>query len=207
MALVNGPLMSMDASGSVAKAITFSKWKGRNYVRQLIKPHNPKTAAQLGVRAAMKFLTQGWAAIKAASESSYLTLADAAKISPFNEYIRQNLRRWRMGEGLTQSFPAAETPTAVTITMGLTGGQRNIEVSVDPSAATDGWGIAIYRDTAEITTANWNNCIAIVPIDGTNAVIYTDAPLDAGTYHYRAAFINDDGVIGTACADDSAAAT
>jgi hypothetical protein len=199
--------MSMDASGTVAKAITFSKWKGRNYVRQCIKPHNPKTAAQTGVRACMKFLTQAWAAIKATVEADYLTLADASKISPFNEYIRQNLRRWRMGEGISKDYPAEETATAVTITMSLTGGQRNIEVSVDPSAETDGWGIAIYRDTSEITTANWNNCIAIVPIDGTNAVIYTDAPLDAGTYHYRAAFVNDAGILGTACADASAAAT
>lgn len=50
MAKVTGPLMSLDASGSVAKTITFSKWKGRNYVRQLTIPANPQTGDQQAVR-------------------------------------------------------------------------------------------------------------------------------------------------------------
>lgn len=50
-AKVSTPLMSLDASGSVAKAITFSKWKGRNYVRQLVIPANPRTSGQQTTRA------------------------------------------------------------------------------------------------------------------------------------------------------------
>lgn len=50
MAKVTGPLMSLDASGSVASTITFSKWKGRNYVRQRVVPSNPSTAGQIAVR-------------------------------------------------------------------------------------------------------------------------------------------------------------
>jgi hypothetical protein len=200
--------MSLDASGSVAKAITFSKWKGRNYVRQLVKPHNPKTAAQMGVRACMRFLTQAWAAIKATSASSYLAAADAKKISTFDAYISLNLQRWRQGMGITKSATAAETSTAVTITMAApAGGQRNVEIGLTPSAATHIWGIALYRSTAAIVTANWNNCIAIIPANAANQVTYTDAPLDAGVYHYRAAFVGDDGVIGVACADQTGTAT
>jgi len=46
MAKVSGPLMSMDASGKLADAVVFSKWKGRNYVRQWLKPANPMSADQ-----------------------------------------------------------------------------------------------------------------------------------------------------------------
>lgn len=53
MAKVTSPLMSLDASGSVAGAITFSKWKGRNYVRQLVIPANPRTSGQQATRAAL----------------------------------------------------------------------------------------------------------------------------------------------------------
>lgn len=53
MAKVTSPLMSLDASGSIAGAITFSKWKGRNYVRQLVIPANPRTAGQQAARAAV----------------------------------------------------------------------------------------------------------------------------------------------------------
>lgn len=53
MAKVTSPLMSLDASGSIAGAITFSKWKGRNYVRQLVIPANPRSAGQQATRAAL----------------------------------------------------------------------------------------------------------------------------------------------------------
>lgn len=53
MARVTSPLMSLDASGSIAGAITYSKWKGRNYVRQLVIPANPRTTGQQAARAAL----------------------------------------------------------------------------------------------------------------------------------------------------------
>jgi hypothetical protein len=208
MALVTGPAMSLDASGTIGGVMTFSKWKGRNYIRQCVKPSNPKTAAQTGLRAMLSFLSQAWAAIKVASSASYLEMADNDKVSTFNEYVKYNQNRWREGKGVSQSYPAAETATAGTITLGTpAGGQRNITLTVTPSTATGLWGIAIFRDTATITTVNWNNCIKIIETTTTAAKVYTDSPLDAGTYHYRAAFLTSDGKIGTACADQSGAAT
>lgn len=46
MATVTGPLFSIDASGGYASTMVFSKWKGRNYVRQLVIPSNPQSLAQ-----------------------------------------------------------------------------------------------------------------------------------------------------------------
>lgn len=50
MAKVTGPLMSMDASGAFGGAIVFSRWKGRNTVRQLVTPSNPMSAGQVEAR-------------------------------------------------------------------------------------------------------------------------------------------------------------
>lgn len=50
MAKVTGPLMSMSASGAFAKSMVFAANKGRNIVRQLVTPANPKTSAQIAVR-------------------------------------------------------------------------------------------------------------------------------------------------------------
>ena len=50
MAKVKGPLMSLEASGSIANTITFSIWKGRPYVRQLVTPANPSSAGQIAIR-------------------------------------------------------------------------------------------------------------------------------------------------------------
>lgn len=50
MATVRGPLMSLDASGKFGNALTFGKWNGRNVVRRLVTPENPRTAAQMDAR-------------------------------------------------------------------------------------------------------------------------------------------------------------
>lgn len=63
MAKVTGPLLSLDASGSVADTMTFSKWKGRNYVRQRVTPSNPKTADQLAVRSILGTLAKACKAV------------------------------------------------------------------------------------------------------------------------------------------------
>lgn len=45
-AKVTGPLLSFDASGTVGKTATYSKWKGRNYTRLRVVPKNPQSASQ-----------------------------------------------------------------------------------------------------------------------------------------------------------------
>lgn len=50
MAKVSGPLFSLEASGSYGGALTFGKWKGRQYCRQLVIPSNPNTADQEAAR-------------------------------------------------------------------------------------------------------------------------------------------------------------
>ncbi|KKM89904.1 hypothetical protein LCGC14_1244040 [marine sediment metagenome] len=50
MAKVTGPLFSVSASGKIADAIVFFSWKGRNVVRQWLKPSNPMTADQGDIR-------------------------------------------------------------------------------------------------------------------------------------------------------------
>ncbi len=50
MAKVSGPLFSMEASGTYGGAVTFGKWKGRQYARQTVIPANPNSADQETVR-------------------------------------------------------------------------------------------------------------------------------------------------------------
>jgi hypothetical protein len=47
---VSGPMHSDGASGSFGKALVFSIWKGRNYVRTLVTPSNPSSADQITAR-------------------------------------------------------------------------------------------------------------------------------------------------------------
>ncbi len=54
MARVTGPLFSVEASGSYGGVVTFAKWKGRQYVRQLVIPANPHSAGQETARNAVR---------------------------------------------------------------------------------------------------------------------------------------------------------
>ncbi len=63
MAKVTGPLMSLDASGTVAKTTTFSKWKGRNYVRLRVTPANPQSTDQVATRGYLGVLAKAARAV------------------------------------------------------------------------------------------------------------------------------------------------
>lgn len=51
MAKVVGPLLSMDAKGSVGDALTFSSWRGQATARIKSNPSNPKSTNQMKSRA------------------------------------------------------------------------------------------------------------------------------------------------------------
>ena len=59
MARVTGPLMSMEASGTIGKSLTFATWVGRQYVRRWTRPSNPQTADQMDQRNAFSVIGVG----------------------------------------------------------------------------------------------------------------------------------------------------
>ena len=52
--------MSLGATGTIAKTITFGKWKGINTARQRVTPSNPRTAAQTAQRVVFSYVVAFW---------------------------------------------------------------------------------------------------------------------------------------------------
>lgn len=197
MVKVNAPAMSLDASGSIAGAITFSKWKGRNYVRQLVRPANPKSALQVSMRAMFKFLSQAWENVGSTPQGTWDDEAAANQYSPFNAYVSRNQARWREFLPPSQTEPAPETGTAPVATLdSATGGERHIDLAFTITTLNDVWGVAIFRSPTGSFTPSVSNCIAVLPVTATGALVYTDSNLDAGTYYYDAKFFTKEGVMG-----------
>jgi len=202
MARVSGPLHSDAASGKFAGSLVYGTWKGRPYVRQLVQPGNPKSAKQTGVRAMMAFLATTWKAKVLPKWTGWSAAAIARGISTYNAYVGENLARWQLGSPPTQVYPAAEATTPAAITSApLTGHAGFATAVVTPATNADIWGVAVFRDTAEITAPGWANCVGITAREDVAAFTFTDAPLDAGTYHYRFAAVNTDGIMGAVLAD------
>lgn len=198
MARVTGPLMSLDASGSIADTIVFSKWKGRNYVRQHAVPSNPRSDGQYYTRAMMSFLAKNWAALSAADQLAWTTLAAATNVSNFNAYVKFNMDRWTQEDGpaFTPTEPA--TVAAVLGTLTATGGKGILTVSQAVTTINDGWGcLFMIRSASSPAGALQYTRLGRVH-DGTNAVEGVIRNLAAGTWFAQAVSFSESGAYGTA---------
>jgi hypothetical protein len=207
MVKVAAPLMSMEASGSLGGALVFSKWKGRAYARSLVKPSNPQTPMQVGIRSMLAFLAQSWKPLKDVIEGSWKELSKAANVSPFNAYVAYNMKSWREGMGVTQICPPAYESEPDVCACNATGLIRHTEISISKSIGITPWGFAIYRDIIDSGHGTWANCIKVLECPEAGTVLYMDGPLTAGTYYYTALKIYEDGLLGLAPATEWAEAT
>lgn len=186
MVKVVAPAMSLDASGSLAGALVFSKWKGRNYVRQRVIPANPRSGGQVGVRSMFKFLTQIWAGLTAGNKATWEDRADDMVVSPFNAFISYNQNRWRNFQTPSYEDPADDTGTAPGAATGVaTPGVRSMTVAITDHANPPDWGYTIHRSLTSSFTLTWDNCIAVVAWDSGGVTTYIDSPLDPDTYYYN----------------------
>jgi hypothetical protein len=200
-------MMSMDASGTIADTATFSKWKGRNYVRQRVIPSNPQSGPQTGIRAMMKFLSQIWAGLTTGNKATWDTRAALTNISAFNAFTSYNQARWRSFKAPTKQDPAGETGAAANApTTTATGGIRQVQLSIADGVTPPDWGWIIHRSTVSGFTPGYDNCVAIIPRTGTPTV-YIDTPLEADTYYYRIGGFSADGLKNTLEVERSATST
>jgi hypothetical protein len=103
MARVNGPFLSLDASGTIYNTLTASIWKGRNYMRGYFVPTNPQTPAQVAQRDLMRQAVEDW---QASYPGEHTLWDEAARdvyppISGYNYFVMQ----WLL-QGAYPTIPA-----------------------------------------------------------------------------------------------------
>lgn len=187
MVKVFAPALSLDASGTIGDAITFSKWKGRHYIRERIIPANPRSGLQVGFRSMFKFLAQNWASVPPADQASYNDLADSLAISPFNAFMRFNQNRWRNYRAPAEHISAGEGGTVCTWNGGTpaaVGGPANVTITMTPADEKENRGLAIFRSVDTGFTPGISNCVAVILVDDTVEYTFVDSPLAVDTYYY-----------------------
>lgn len=206
---VVAPGFALDASGKLGGAIVASKWKGRQYFRGLVRPSNPKSGGQTGVRAMFKFLAQQWAGLTAPQKATWDTIGEQIVASPFNGYMKVNQTRWRNFLAPGKNEPVPGTGTQATFTgLVATGGVRQITIASNGAGTiADGWGIALFRSVTETFDSAFANCIAVVAMNATAEFSYVDTPLEPGQYFYTGRLFTIDGNLGAEEADVNALVT
>lgn len=101
MAKVTGPLMSMSASGKIADAIVFFTWKGRNVVRQWLKPSNPEASDQGDRRIIMG--GTGRAVGKILADSDFHDLLIALSVIPGGQTKQSYIVKYILDNYLTNA--------------------------------------------------------------------------------------------------------
>jgi len=207
MARVTGPLMSMDASGTIAGAIVFSRWKGLPYVRRHAIPSNPKSDKQVSVRAAMRFLTREWPTLTAPEVHEWELLADTMHQSAFNRFCGMNAARWRSFLAPVADPTAAIAGTAPnTPTLVGTGGVRMAQIAISWLTVPPDLGWWVHRSASPGFTPAYDNLVGAIDMVS-SATDFVDTPLAPGTYYYKVRGAVRNGVWGAFSLEESVVVT
>lgn len=186
MVKLKGPGLANRAAGQLAGELIFSNWKGRAYLKKHRRPRQPRAPGQVAMRAMITWLSSQWSKLDPAHQATWVQLAARTHIAPVNAYQAYNLRRWRNHKYPSLTYPATETGTNTWVSgMAAAGGVRCAYLTIEVTQPKDGWGLILMRGpTAEFPRA-WHRLITVHDATAPAVIRYCDAPLAAGTYHYR----------------------
>lgn len=206
MALVNGPLFSLGASGQLGKAIVYSKWKGRDYVREYVIPANPKTLAQHLQRGILTALSRWWMGLGTVvgAQGSWDSLAASKQISPFNAFVQDGLNREALNEnpygaagGTLGTTPAGEA-TAIT---GSSPAPGKVALTVDYDGVAAGDLIIVTIGTpsgANTTSHNINRVLTgQASLSGTGSIEFDISDLPFGDFFFGTNALGSNGTLAT----------
>ena len=142
MAKPTAPLLSFDASGTLAKTMVYSRWRGVRYVRRYVIPANPRTAGQLLTRNTFTTLSEMWKVAGPLLTGPWSLFATGRQFLDRNAFMGQNVKLLRPESDmlLFRGSPGARgglPPTSISAAAGV----ASIVVTfVNPTPPT-GWAI------------------------------------------------------------------
>jgi len=142
MAKPTAPLLSFDASGTLAKTMVYSRWRGVRYVRRYVIPANPKTAGQLLTRNTFTTLSESWKVAGPLLVEPWGLFATGRKFLDRNAYMGQNINllRSQSDMALYRASPGARgglPPNSISAAAGVA---QIVVTFVNPTPPT-GWAI------------------------------------------------------------------
>ena len=173
MAVTKAPLFSLDASGSLAGSIVFSKWRGRTYVRRLAIPSNPRSPLQVGMRSVFKFITQDFSNLTANQKAAWDALAAPDNITQLNAQVRDAQNRARRNEGwrLGPAEAPGTTPDAPTAPVALPQ-NKSVDLSwTRPVGAQGDYTAAVFMSLADDITGVIGELVSVIPVATTAVTI------------------------------------
>lgn len=140
MARLTAPLLSLGASGTIAKAITFSSWKGIQYARTRVVPENPNTAAQQETRGVFTTLVEMWKRMPQLARDPWIAAVRGVALTPRNMHLKANIAVLREQSNLDNLVMSVATGQAVPPENAtFTPGSGQITIAADAPTAPVGY--------------------------------------------------------------------
>ncbi len=114
MAKTKGPLLSLDAHGSLAKELTYSSKRTGKQCRQYNKPTGPASAKQRGIRRLTEFLIAQWQNMSPGDKATWEANAKATglRLPGYHYFLREAHRNLYTHTGLVGYWHCNEVVTA-----------------------------------------------------------------------------------------------
>jgi len=145
MAKVIGPLHSSEARGRMG-GLVFNTWRGLNVVKQSTSPANPRTVAQLNIRAIAVGQARGWQAETAANQAAWDAYAathvetdgmgSPKRLSGMNWYVRLNSRMLFLGMAKVATPPAVPGPPSPIAFLAANGAGSSVVTWTSPGGTS-----------------------------------------------------------------------
>lgn len=91
MARLTAPLLSLGASGSIAKSLVFASWKGVPYARVHVIPANPQSVAQQEVRGVFSTLNNLWKRMGVQARLPFQNAVRGLAMTDRNKHVQENV--------------------------------------------------------------------------------------------------------------------
>lgn len=181
MALVT-PSVLISEIANKAGSVVFSRWKGRLYVRKLVTPANPQTAAQTTQRNYLAKVTAWWHDLKEHIKDACDELGVPGGISGFNAFASRNLRD--MAAEVDERIMPINTPTnpVADDLVGIPGGDGEIALTWSQGGADAEHYIAIAYEPTD-TPAGQSDIAYTTDEVNVDAESYTLTGLAEGTQY------------------------
>jgi len=142
MAKLTGALLSFASSGSIAKTLVYSKWKGRPYARQHVDPANPDTSAQRLTRNAFSWLQAVFAFGTAQFVATWTLVATGQVLTNRNAWTKANLPTLRPATDITGIlFSAGAKGGLPPASIAVANGAGQLTVTLGAPSLPSGWTI------------------------------------------------------------------
>ena len=164
MAKPTGALLSFSASGTIAKTAVYASWRGRQYVRRHVVPHNPRSTGQTTTRNMFKTLMASYKTAQTGFATAWIAAAKGHPFTDRNLFNRDNIHNLRGQTSFAAlTFAPGNGGGLAPNTVVATPGTGQLSIAVTAPTPPTGWTVTALFAAAVISA---------VPASGAGALIH-----------------------------------